>query len=194
MLNKLFKSGKKSKSNGYYLQLDESKEATNGKVAEIAQAVVEKTAPVKEVAAEKTASVKEAVAEKAAPVKAAVKETVAATQAAVAEAPAPVKTAAKTKSKSKKSKKSKTPATATNNTQAAPVATKTISPKASTYEEPFWVKVMYEKNNSNGSGKSGSSEQTFATDYLITSTNGYRRRPGPSLNKFKAMASKTKNI
>jgi hypothetical protein len=180
MLNKLFKSGKKS--NGYYLQLDESKEATNGKVTEVAQAVVEKTTKVKEV-----------VAEKAAPVKEAVKETVAATQAAVAEAPAPVKEVV-VKTKSKKSKKSKTTATATNNTQASPVTTKTISPKASTYEEPFWVKVMYEKNNSNGNDKSGSSEQTFATDYLITSTNGYRRRPGPSLNKFKEMASKTKNI
>jgi hypothetical protein len=201
MLNKLLKLGKKS--NGYYLELDESKESTNGKVAEVAQAVVEKTTKVKEVAAEKTAKVKkaavektkkveEAVAEKTAPVKEAVAETVTAAQTAVAEKTAPVKAPAQTKSK--KAKKSKAAKNTTEPTQVTPVATKAPSAGASTYEQPFWVKVMYEKSSSNGNGKAGSSEQTFATDYLITTTNGYRRRPGPSLNKFKAMASKTKNI
>ena len=78
--------------------------------------------------------------------------------------------------------------------QQSPAKPKTapVSSAASSWEEPFWVKAMY-KNNSNGSnGKAAASEQTFSTDYLMPTITKSRRRPGPSLNKFKDMASKAR--
>ncbi len=53
---------------------------------------------------------------------------------------------------------------------------------------------MYNNNNSSSSNKSNGSraEQTFATDNLMPTITNSRRRPGPSLNKFKEMASKAK--
>ena len=63
---------------------------------------------------------------------------------------------------------------------------------ASSYEPPFWVAAMY-NNNSSGANSNGSqAEQTFATDNLMPIVTKYRRRPGPSLNKFKNMAKGTK--
>lgn len=62
---------------------------------------------------------------------------------------------------------------------------------ASSFEPPFWVKAMY---NNSGNGSSGQkTEPTFATDYLMPTVTKYRRRPGPSLNKFKDMANKTRS-
>jgi hypothetical protein len=62
---------------------------------------------------------------------------------------------------------------------------------ASSYDPPFWVAAMY-KNNSSGRSNNGSEEQTFATDNLMPTVTQYRRRPGPSLNKFKDMARQSR--
>ncbi len=63
---------------------------------------------------------------------------------------------------------------------------------ASSWEEPFWVKAMYKDAGSNSEYASGqTSQKTFATDYLIVQSTS-RRRPGPSLNKFKEMVNKKK--
>jgi hypothetical protein len=62
---------------------------------------------------------------------------------------------------------------------------------ASSWEQPFWIKAMYNNNNSSN-GKAASSQETFATDNLMPTVTKYRRRPGPSLTKFKDMASKAK--
>jgi hypothetical protein len=176
MLNKLLNFGKKS--NGYYLELDENKESTNGKVAAVTKAVEQKLASAKEVVEDTAQSVKEVVEDK-----------VAATKEVVEEKTESVKKAATTKTKSKATKKG----TKNNNkeTKVEAVKTNTANSGASSWEQPFWVKAMYQ-NNSNGNGKANNAEATFATDYLLTNGNTSRRRPGPSLNKFKAMANKAK--
>lgn len=67
-----------------------------------------------------------------------------------------------------------------------------VASSASSWEEPFWVKAMYKNAASNAESVSGqTSQKTFATDYLIVQSSS-RRRPGPSLNKFKEMVSKKK--
>lgn len=63
---------------------------------------------------------------------------------------------------------------------------------ASSWEQPFWVKVMYNNSNNGSNGKADDANGTFATDYLMPTVSKSRRRPGPSLNKFKDMASKAK--
>ncbi len=169
MLNKLFNFGKKS--NGYYLELDESKESTNGKVATVTKAVEQKLTSAKEVVEEKAVSAKEIVEEKVASTKEVVEEV-------VVEAKAKSKT---TKNRAKNTQKTPEQTTAKTNT---------TNSGASSWEQPFWVKAMYQKSASNGRDRN--SEATFATDHLMTTGNGSRRRPGPSLNKFKEMASRAK--
>ena len=69
------------------------------------------------------------------------------------------------------------------------------SPKdagASSFDPPFWVAAMYKNNSTDANSDGTQAEQTFATDNLMPIINKSRRRPGPSLNKFKDMASKTK--
>ncbi len=68
---------------------------------------------------------------------------------------------------------------------------KTVAPSASSWEEPFWVKAMYNNTGSGGSASTSgtTTEETFATDYLVVQSAS-RRRPGPSLNKFKDMVAK----
>lgn len=68
------------------------------------------------------------------------------------------------------------------------------SPKAKTTdtsysEEPFWVKLMYKTSEQKAAEQS--TEKTFATDYSISKPQP-RRRPGGSLDPFKAMARQTK--
>lgn len=85
---------------------------------------------------------------------------------------------AKKKSKAKKSK----------TTTKKKSIKKTVASSASSWEQPFWVKAMY--NNTGSASTSGTTtEGTFATDYLIVQSAS-RRRPGPSLNKFKDMVAK----
>lgn len=72
-------------------------------------------------------------------------------------------------------------------------ATSSINSGTSSYEQPFWVAAMYNNKNSSSNKSNGSrAEQTFATDNLMPTITNSRRRPGPSLNKFKEMASKAK--
>lgn len=78
------------------------------------------------------------------------------------------------------------------------VAKKEVQPApkqaaASSYEPPFWVAAMSNTNNngsSNGSGQGA--EMTFASDNLMPTISKYRRVPGGSLAKFKAMAKTAK--
>ncbi|MBE9170060.1 hypothetical protein IQ238_21905 [Pleurocapsales cyanobacterium LEGE 06147] len=65
-----------------------------------------------------------------------------------------------------------------------------VAASASSWEPPFWVKLMYEKTSSNG--KEAESEKTFATDHLMPSPTQSRRRPGPSLDSFRSMARQAK--
>lgn len=78
------------------------------------------------------------------------------------------------------------------------VAKKEVQPTpkqaaASSYEPPFWVAAMSNTNkngSSNGSGQGA--EMTFASDNLMPTITKYRRVPGGSLAKFKAMAKTAK--
>ena len=98
--------------------------------------------------------------------------------------PVQAKSAKKSKKTSVKNNKKSTP--------TAPAPSPTPSGSASSWEQPFWVKTMYKNNSSNGNGKTAGGEQTFATDNLMPTPSTYRRRPGPSLNKFKEMARQAK--
>lgn len=61
-------------------------------------------------------------------------------------------------------------------------------------EPPFWVAAMYNTNNSSSDvgSENVKAEQTFSTDNLMPTITNYRRRPGPSLNKFRDMANKAR--
>ncbi len=63
---------------------------------------------------------------------------------------------------------------------------------ASSFDPPFWVAAMYKKSSSNVNSDGTQAEQTFATENLMPTITKYRRRPGPSLNKFKDMAKSAK--
>ncbi len=97
----------------------------------------------------------------------------------VAEAEPVATTSAKTESKPKS--KSKT----------APQTVTTTVTKSVAYDQPEWVKAI--KNYSNVSASSAKGELTFSTNYLMANPPLGRRRPGPSLNQFKAMASTMKS-
>ncbi|MDJ0635823.1 MAG: hypothetical protein QNJ34_21730 [Xenococcaceae cyanobacterium MO_188.B29] len=98
-----------------------------------------------------------------------------------------VKPASKSKKTSIKSKKKK----AAETTEPTPAPASVSSNGASSWDPPFWVKAMY-NNNGSSNGKVEAGEKTFATDYLLPTPSSSRRRPGPSLNKFKDMARQAK--
>ena len=199
MFGKLF--GKK-KNGGFYLELDENevvqdvaetatkvKETAQEKVAEIKESKVVKNAvatasDVVETAQEKVAEIKESKV-----VKNAVESTSEAAETARQKVSAVATTEEKAttngKSKAKKSQKAEP-----KSEKQAPAAAKPANSGASSFDPPFWVKAMYNNNGSNGSSQQ--SEQTFATDYLMPTVTKYRRRPGPSLDKFKDMAKKSR--
>ncbi|MGL5795843.1 MAG: hypothetical protein ACRC06_15875 [Waterburya sp.] len=169
MLNKLFNS-----KNKYYLELDEVKDSKP------VQAVVQTANKVAEVVKEKTADVVETK-----PVQEAIKTTNEVTNTAQAKLQSATDTKAKPKQQNNKVAAKSQEQTAT---KAAP------APKnsgASSYDPPFWVAAMY-KNNSSGSSNNGKGGETFATDNLMPTVTQYRRRPGPSLNKFKNMARQSR--
>ena len=106
--------------------------------------------------------------------------------------PEVVETKSATKSKKTSIKNRKKKATKTAVTPS-PTPTPVSSSSTSSWEPPFWVKAMYNSSSSNGSnGKVEGGEQTFATDNLLPTPSTFRRRPGPSLNKFKEMARQAK--
>ncbi|MGL5939203.1 MAG: hypothetical protein ACRC2S_02265 [Waterburya sp.] len=149
--------------NKYYLELDEVKDSKP------VQAVVQTANKVAEVVKEKTADVVETK-----PVQEAIKTKNEVTNTAQEK----LQSATDTKAKPKEQTATK-PAPAPKNSGA------------SSYDPPFWVAAMY-KNNSSGSSNNGRGEQTFATDNLMPTVTQYRRRPGPSLNKFKDMARQSR--
>jgi hypothetical protein len=67
--------------------------------------------------------------------------------------------------------------------------TKTVS-KIATPDQPEWVKAI--KNYSDVKAEENKENPTFSTTYLLTNTPLIRRRPGPSLNQFKAMVNTMK--
>ncbi len=161
-LKNLFNSDKK-----YYLELGDVKESEGAQ--NVTQAATEVTDTVKEKAAEVAESAQEQVA-----------------SVTTAEKPA-TKKAVKAKAKSKQNGKAAQTTVAAQKTQATPK-----NSGASSFEPPFWVAAMYNKNNGSTKSNGKVAEQTFATDNLMPTVTNYRRRPGGSLAKFKDMARKAR--
>jgi hypothetical protein len=168
MLNKLFNS-----KNKYYLELEEVKDSKP------VQAVVQTANKVAEVVKEKTADVVETK-----PVQEAIKTKNEVTNTAQEKLQSATDTKAKPKQQNNKVAAKSQEQTAT---KPAPK-----NSGASSYDPPFWVAAMYKNNNSSGSSNNGKGEPTFATDNLMPTVTQYRRRPGPSLNKFKDMARQSR--
>ena len=187
ILKKLFNS-----ENKYYLELDEEaqdsqpvKEEVVATANKITDAVPEKAAEVAE-----SQPVQEAVETG----KQVIDEAQEKLQSATGKESQPEKKAAKAKSDKIKTRPSKKAAKVSSPDTTAKPETEIKNSGASSDEPPFWVAVMYKSNqgSSGGNSSNGSAEQTFATDNLMPTITKYRRRPGPSLNKFKDMASKTR--
>ncbi len=163
-LKNLFNSDKK-----YYLELGDEKESEGAQ--NVAQAATEVTDTVKEKAAEAAESAQEQVA-----------------SVTTEEKPAKAKAVkAKAKAKSKQNGKAAKTTVEAQKTQATPK-----NSGASSFEPPFWVAAMYNKNNGSTKSNGKVAEQTFATDNLMPTVTNYRRRPGGSLAKFKDMARKAR--
>jgi hypothetical protein len=170
MLKKLFNS-----KNKYYLELDEVKGSKP------VQTVVQTANKVAEVVKEKAADAAESK-----PVQEAVKTTKEVRDVAQEKLQSATDTKAKPKQQNNKVAAKSQEQTAT---KPAP------APKnsgASSYDPPFWVAAMYKNNSSNDSNPNGRVGQTFATENLMPTVTQYRRRPGPSLNKFKDMVRKSR--
>ena len=162
MLGKIFNRGKK---NDFYLEINETEETSS--TVEETEAKVE------------TATEVEKVTESAPSPEA----TVEAVEAKTASKPTKVKASKKTQ----KGKSSTSTKKETGSKPAAPVAA-----SASSWEQPFWVKAMYNNALSDSSqSKETETQPTFAPNYLLSQSSS-RRRPGPSLNKFKDMARQKK--
>ncbi|MEO0012797.1 MAG: hypothetical protein RLZZ535_1186 [Cyanobacteriota bacterium] len=180
MLKKIFNS-----NNKYYLELDELKDS---EVVQTALKTAEKaTELVKEKAVEiaKSEPVQEVVktAEEAVETAQNKLESAIATQGK----PAQTKSTKATTAKGKTSKNSKVA-----ESQAAKKEIKaTPQNGASSFDPPFWVAAMKNTNSTNSNGQMA--EATFAaSDNLMPITTKYRRRPGGSLAKFRAMAKTAK--
>jgi len=175
MLKKIFNSDKK-----YYLELDEIEDSKP------VQAVVKTAEKVADVVQDKA---KEVIDSK--PVEKAVETAKQATDDAQDKLKSATTTEAKPQEKSQtvESKKGKSKPDQPTQAKAKP------SPKdsrASSFDPPFWVAAMYNNNGSGTNSDGTKAEQTFATDNLMPTITKSRRRPGPSLNKFRDMASKAK--
>jgi hypothetical protein len=178
MLKKLLNLGSKSKSNGFFLELKENENTqaeTNVKEAKSTTSVKAKKAEPK---SDETVQTKQPESKSATSVKDKKTEpksdkTVETKQPESAQATS----TQKVEGKEKQSAETKS--------SNAPVAT-----AASSWEPPFWVKIMNEKTSSNS--KKAESEPTFATDYLMPAPTKSRRRPGPSLDTFRSMARQAK--
>lgn len=84
----------------------------------------------------------------------------------------------------------------TETTQAVTEANETVkftptqSKPTVSYDSPDWVKAIKNYSNQNSNGVSSSTENAnFAGKYVTNNVSMSRRRPGPSLNKFKKIAS-----
>ena len=166
MLKKLLSFGKKS--NGFYLELDETKDSqsSNGVAAPPPAAVAKpEPAPV--------AQPPVAVESKPEPAK------------VEAVKPEAVKTKSPSKKTSIKNRKKKSAATIT-----PEVPTNSDTPAVESLSSDKAVEDGSKANN--GKVVEPEAPLNFATDYLMPTVTKYRRRPGGSLNKFKEMASQAK--
>lgn len=181
MLKKIFNS-----DNKYYLELDELKDS---EVVQSALKTAEKaTEVVKEKAVEiaKSEPVQEVVktAEEAVETAQNKLESAIATQGK----PAQTKSTKATTAKGKASKNGKVA-----ESQAVKKEVKTTPQNgASSFEPPFWVAAMSKTNSTNNSNGQMAEATFAASDNLMPITTKYRRRPGGSLAKFKAMAKTAK--
>ena len=83
---------------------------------------------------------------------------------------------------------------ATVNQKKSTSKTITAKTKVAPYEPPAWVKAIKNySNNGQSEAQQLQEKSTFATKYLMANPPKSRRRPGPSLNQFKEMASKMKS-
>ncbi len=79
------------------------------------------------------------------------------------------------------------------NQKKATSKTITTKTKVPTYEPPAWVKAIKNySNNGQSEARQLQEKSTFATKYLMANPPKSRRRPGPSLNRFKEMATQMK--
>jgi len=153
----------KFKGSDFYMELDEDAEDVSSQVSQtaaaVAETVVETVTEVASDVSEKVEAVAEAAVEKAEPPK------------------------ANAKKASKKSSKKSAPAPA-----AAPVAA--AAPAAPAAPDPVDI-IRAALSNSAPTAEGDTTAATpgnFATDYLLPTKPAPRRRPGPSLAKFKTMA------
>ncbi|MGI0481482.1 hypothetical protein ACN4EE_11910 [Geminocystis sp. CENA526] len=70
--------------------------------------------------------------------------------------------------------------------KSAPVAVKSANVS---YDVPDWVKAIKNYSNQNNGSTSVSETNNYAGKYVTNNVPQSRRRPGPSLAGFKAMAS-----
>ena len=70
------------------------------------------------------------------------------------------------------------------------VKTTSVKKTSTQWEQPEWVKAI--NNYSNNSSVETEEQELFATKYLVPIPTNMRRTPGPSMNKFRQMASKTR--
>ena len=195
MLKKLFSSEGK-----YYLELDEAVEtakkaatavqdkATEALESKPVQQAVETAKQAADTAQDKLQSVVSTDVE--AETKSAAKSAKNKVDSVATEAETKAKSAAKSAEKTVKGKQ-----TAQNKDKSPSKSQAQPSPQdagASSFDPPFWVAAMYKNSGTNINSDGTQAEQTFATDNLMPIVTKSRRRPGPSLNKFKDMASKAK--
>ena len=216
MLKKIFKSKDK-----YYLELDEAVEtakkvgsAVQDKAADVleskpVQQAVETVKEAADVAQDKLQSAvsTDTKTEAKSAAKSAEKKVESVASEAKTEAKSAAKSAAnkvesvageaKTEAKSAANKVEKTAKgkQATKKDNSASQSKSQPSPQdagASSFDPPFWVAAMYKNSSTNVNSDGTQAQQTFATDNLMPIITNTRRRPGPSLNKFKDMANKAK--
>ena len=177
MLKKIFNS-----DNKYYLELDELKDS------EVVQTALKTAEKATEVVKEKAVEIA-----KSEPVQEVVKTAEEAVETAQNKLESAIATQGKpgqAKSTTAKGKASKNSKVA--ESQAVKKEIKaTPQNGASSFEPPFWVAAMKNTNSTNNNGQMA--EATFAaSDNLMPITTKYRRRPGGSLAKFRAMAKTAK--
>lgn len=178
MLKKIFNS-----DNKYYLELDELKDS------EVVQSALKTAEKAAEVVKEKAVEIA-----KSEPVQEVVKTAEEAVETAQDKLESAIATQSKpgqAKSTTAKGKASKNSKVA--ESQAAKKEVKTTPQNgASSFEPPFWVAAMSKTNSTNNSNGQMAEATFAASDNLMPITTKYRRRPGGSLAKFRAMAKTAK--
>jgi DNA primase len=178
MLKKIFNSDSK-----YYLELNEIEESKP------VQAAIKTAEKVIDVVQDKTTEILESK-----PVEQAAQTAKQATNIAQDKLQSATTTKVKPQRKTKASSGKTSKKDTIKSEQKAPTEVKAAVKKsgASSFDPPFWVAAMYDKKATETNSNGTPIGSTFATDNLMPTVTKYRRRPGPSLNKFRDMASKTR--